>query len=244
MFIIVPSVGIQTNAELKHAVVVEGRLTVVLLQDLVAIKPDFVEASVVTLPRSLDDNLVPLASTDLGQLGERLDVTAAVWYSVLAADDTGHQLIAFEPKHGRRHPVIATAASTRAVGNELGQVVRLGLKFPLLRQAESKTVEKLVATLVALVVIDLRVVAASVAGCIGLRHFEGISALVGDVGDGFDGTLVLPTDVVPSVEVAWVVEFALGGGGEGTERQGGRDGVDQLHDHDATEGPSCLGKEG
>lgn len=57
--------------------------------------------------------------------------------------------------------------------------------------------------------VDFRVIAIMVVGVKGLRHLEGVAALVGDVVNSVDCTLVLLADIVPAIEVAGVVEEAL-----------------------------------
>lgn len=121
--IVVPAVGIQTDAELVDVVVVNGGGDAVLLVDLDAVEPDLEVTGVVGRPLDLEDDPVPLSSTDGGKVGASDDVAAAVGLAVVAIDISAVELVVLDPDHGGGHPVVATTTGTRAVGNELGNVV-------------------------------------------------------------------------------------------------------------------------
>lgn len=157
-----PAIGIQSDAELKRAVVIDGGSHIQLLQDLVPVEPDLVESRAVALPPRLDDHLVPDAGAHRGQVLVRGDGARAIGLAVLPADDARGQLVAQEPEHGRGHVVVAATVRARPLGFELRDVVGLRGELPAFGKAEHETVETLVATLVALVTAELGVVAAAV----------------------------------------------------------------------------------
>lgn len=227
--IVVPAVSIQTDTELEDAVIIDGGGNVVLLVDLDTVEPDLEVTGVVGLPVDLEDDSVPHSSTDCGKVGAGDDVAAAVGLAVVAVDVAAVELVVLDPEHAGGHPVVATAAGTGAVGDELGNVVRLRLELPVLRETESKAVELLLAADVTAVVVYLGVVAVLVAGSVGLGHLESRVALEDDVGDLGDGSLVLVADKVPAVEVAIIVEASGGAGRRQDSQDGGEDGLDSNH---------------
>lgn len=228
--LVVPAVGIQADVELEDAVVVDGGGDVVLLVDLGAVEPDLEVAGAVRLPVDLEDDLVPHSRANRRKVGPGDDAAAAVGLAVVAVDITAVQLVALDPDHGGRHPVVVVTASTGAVGNELGEVVQLrALKVPRVGQTEHEAVEERVAARVAAVVDDLGVVAAGVARGEGLGHLDGSGALVDNVGDLRDSSLVLEALAVPAIELARVVK-GLGGLSRWQESQdGGEEGLDSNH---------------
>lgn len=230
LVIIVPAVGIETDTELEEAVVVEGGGDAVLLVHLDAVEPDLEVAGAIGCPLNLEDDLVPLAWGDGTEVGASDDVAAAVGLAVVAVDVASVQLAVLGPDHGGGHPVIAATASTRAVGNELGKVVGLGRRLPRIGQAEHEAVEEFITTLVALVVVDLGVVAVMVRGAkVVLGHLESRGALVDNIGNFRDSSLSLCANEVPAVEVAIVVKGA-GGAGRWQESQGGGEkGLESNH---------------
>lgn len=236
--IIVPAVRIQTNTELENTVVVDRRRSIQPLDNLVSIKPNLEEARVVTSPLDLQDDPVPLSSTDLAKVSQSVNGSTAVRLAVVSGDDSREELVPLNPNHGTGHPVVSAASRSRTIGNELGNVVGLRLEVPCVGEAERETVKGRVAALVAVVVVDLGVVAVMVVGVVGLGHLERRAALVGDIGDLVDCSLVLLADVVPAAEGAGVVEGSGGeGAGRGDECQGGgEDGFEGNHD-----GRRCLG---
>lgn len=225
-----PAVGIEADAELEEAVVVESGGDVVLLVHLDVVEPDLEVAGAVGCPLDLEDDLVPLARVDGAQVGAGDDVAAAVGLAVVAVDVASVQLAVLGPDHGGGHPVIAATASAGAVGNELGKVVGLAGSLPRVGEAEREAVEELIATLVALVVVDLGVVAVVVRGAqVGLGHLEGRGALVDDVGNFRDGALSFVANKVEAVEVTVVVKGAGGAGRWQKSHGGGEKGPESNH---------------
>lgn len=179
-----PAVGIEADTELEDTVVIESGGNVVLLVHLGAVEPDLEVAGAIRCPLHLEDDLVPLAWGDGAEVGASDDVAAAVGLVVVAVDVASVQLAVLGPDHGGGHPVIAATASARAVGDKLGKVVGLARSLPRVGEAEREAVEELIATLIALVVVDLGVVAVVVRGAkVSLGHLEGGGALVDDIGD-------------------------------------------------------------
>lgn len=225
-----PAVGIEADTELEEAVVVESGGDVVLLVHLDVVEPDLEVAGAIRCPLDLEDDLVPLAWVDGAQVGASDDVAAAVGLAVVAVDVASVQLAVLGPDHGGGHPVVAATASARAVGNELRKVVRLTGSLPRVGEAEHEAVEELIATLVALVVVDLGVVAVVVRGTkVVLGHLEGGCALVDDIGNFRDGALSFLANEIKAVEVTIVVKGAGGAGRWQKSQGGGEKGLESNH---------------
>lgn len=228
-----PAVGIEADAKLEEAVVIKSVGDVVLLVHLDVVEPDLEVAGAIGCPLHLEDDFVPLAWIDGAQVGTSDDVAAAVGLAVVAVDIASVQLAVLRPDHGGGHPVIAATASAGAVGNELGKVVGLAGSLPRVGEAEREAVEELIATLVALVVVDLGVVAVVIRGSkVGLGHLEGRGALVDDVGNFRDGALSFVANEIKAVEVAIVVKGASGAGRWQKSHGGGEKGLESNHFED------------
>lgn len=78
-----PPIGIQSNAELKLIIAGNSRCDVVAFNNLVAVEPKLEVAIIVGAPLSLDDDLVPLAAFNLGNVVETDKVSVAVVAAVL-----------------------------------------------------------------------------------------------------------------------------------------------------------------
>lgn len=206
MAIVVPAVCIQSNTELEYAVIINSGRSAESLHNLLSVKPNFEKARVVTGPFDLHNHLVPLSSTDLAKVSQSIDISTAVRLAIVSSYDSREQLVSLNPHHGRGHIVVTPAICSWTVGNELGNVVGLVLEVPCIRETEGKAIEGRVTTLVAVVVVDLGVVAVVVVGVVGLGHLESRATLVNNVGDLIDGSLVLFANIVPAVEGARVVK--------------------------------------
>lgn len=176
LLIIMPAISIKTNTELESPAIINGRGDVPLIQQLVAIQPELIFTSAIRLPSRLDDNLMPLSSRDSRKARERFNLLR----TDAALFDAGVELVANQPDHAGGHVIIA--AGVAEVGDELGDVVRLGWgELPVLLETEGEAVETGVAALVDVVLDYFRVVASRVAGVVDLRHLQGCGALVDDV---------------------------------------------------------------
>lgn len=232
--VVMPAVRIQSHTKLENAVIINGCGSVVSLNHLVSVEPNLEESRAVTGPLDLQNYLVPLSRTDLTKVSKGVDVPTAVRLAIVASHNSREQLIPLHPHHGTRHPVISTAACSRAVGNELGDVVGLVLEVPRVGETKCKAIEGRIAAFVAVVVVDLGVVAVVVVGVVGLCHLESRAALIDDVGNLVNGSLVLFANIVPAVESAGIVKRSGGQrSGGGDDSQGGSDDMfDGNHDED------------
>ncbi len=134
-----PAAGIKPHAELKLGIVVNRGGNVFLVQDLFAVEPHPIQSVAAALPADLKDNRVPSPRSNSRQVVISLEVSAAIRLPILAADGPRGELVALQPHHGRRHPVVPAAASTGAISNELGDVEPLPVKLPVVSEAESES---------------------------------------------------------------------------------------------------------
>lgn len=123
--------------------------------------------------------------------------------------DARVKLVALQPDHCCRHPVVA--ARVVKVGYELRDIVALvACEIPALLEPECEAIKAGVALAVDVVLAEVGVVPFVVGRIIHLRTFDGGGAFVKDVTDLLDGALMFLVDVAPSLGGTFIAEN-LGG---------------------------------